>query len=197
MMNECSEKIKIDCVVSDIYHHNGFVIFNIPEKMNPLSEDVVEQFAMNFEKLERDPSVKRIFILGRGKAFVAGADIKFFVDAMDRGDIDRIYRFTTYGHDVLNKVSACKKPAIAYLNGLTLGGGLELALACHRRVASPKALLAFPETGIGIYPGLGGTQRAPRLIGKGLAKFMIATGQFVDAQMALKYGLVDMLAGPF
>lgn len=190
---QISDPLEIEFVKSRIAGKDGIITFSMPDRMNPLSEEVMSQLENRFDALRRDSKVERIILTGQGKAFVAGADIKFFVDAIDRKDVERIYRFTAYGQSVLNKLSASAKPTIAYLEGLTLGGGLELALACRYRIATPKALFAFPETGIGIYPGLGGTQRTARLIGKRLAKFMIATGQMVDAQTAFKYGLVDRL----
>jgi enoyl-CoA hydratase/carnithine racemase len=130
-------------------------------------------------------------IAGSGKAFVAGADIRFFVRNMESGNLDRIARFTERGHALLRGIEACPKPVIARVHGLALGGGLELALACHRIVATSKATLAFPETGIGIYPGLGGTQRTTRRVGQGLAKWLVLTGQTIGADEALAMGLVD------
>ncbi|MCC6337604.1 MAG: enoyl-CoA hydratase/isomerase family protein [Myxococcales bacterium] len=174
----------------------GFVTFNVPDRMNPLNEDTVEQLGRRLDELERDAGIDTIVVGGRGKAFVAGADVKLFVDAMDKGDLKRIHRFTQRGQAVLARLSGSKKKTVAFLNGLTLGGGLELALACQHRVATTRATLAFPETGIGIYPGLGGTQRTPRLVGKGLAKYLIATGQFVDAPTAYAWGLVDQVVEP-
>jgi enoyl-CoA hydratase/3-hydroxyacyl-CoA dehydrogenase len=96
----------------------------------------------------------------------------------------------------LNKISASDKVTYAYLDGLTLGGGLELALACDYRIGTRKSTLAFPETGIGIYPGLGGTQRTSRLIGVARAKQLIATGQFINAKRAYAYGLIDAIIEP-
>lgn len=174
----------------------GFITFNVPDKMNPLNEETVEQLGRRLDELERDAGIDTIVVSGRGKAFVAGADVKLFVDSMAKGDLDRIYRFTEHGQQVLARLAGSKKKTVAYLNGLTLGGGLELALACQYRLATTRAALAFPETGIGIYPGLGGTQRTPRLVGKGLAKYLIATGQFVDAPTALAWGLVDQVVEP-
>jgi enoyl-CoA hydratase/3-hydroxyacyl-CoA dehydrogenase len=115
---------------------------------------------------------------------------------MAAGDLDRIQSFTEFGQQVLNKISASEKTTYAYLDGLALGGGLELALACDYRIGTRKSVLAFPETGIGIYPGLGGTQRASRLIGVARAKQLIASGQFINAQQAYAYGLVDTVLEP-
>jgi len=167
--------------------------FNRPDAMNALSERVMQQLTLAFEEATKDSETSRIAFVGRGKAFVAGADIKFFLKNMDRGNTDNIYRFTEAGQKLLRRIETCQKPTIAYLDGLTLGGGLELALACQYRIATPRLTAGFPETGIGIYPGLGGTQRAPRLVGKGLAKFLIATGQMLDAEKARQFGLVDLV----
>ncbi|MBI4403240.1 MAG: 3-hydroxyacyl-CoA dehydrogenase/enoyl-CoA hydratase family protein [Deltaproteobacteria bacterium] len=173
---------------------SGIIEFCMPDRMNPLSEETVAQLEKCWRDLDSDPAVETIFLTSRGKAFVAGADIKFFIQNIEKGDLNRIVQFTEKGQKLFSAISVSRRKVVAYLNGLTLGGGLELALACHIRIASPRAVLAFPETGIGIYPGLGGTQRAPRLIGKGLAKLLIATGQFIDAKTALQYGLVDSIA---
>lgn len=189
-------KVALEWMQKEVSGSTGFITFNIPDRMNPLSEESVAQLAEHFDAFDKDSKIQAIVIRGTGKAFVAGADVKFFVDCMYRDDLKRIYNFTKFGQDLLTRIANSKKKTVAYLNGLTLGGGLELALACHYRVAATKAILAFPETGIGIYPGLGGTQRAPRLIGRGLAKYLIATGQFVDAKTALKYGLVDEVIDP-
>lgn len=205
MINKCMRKWgqrevkfpeKIEWVRTQIIRDTAFVIFDIPDRMNPLSEEVVEALEWNWNQIENSPAVNKVFFLGRGKAFVAGADIKFFLDAMDKGDYARITRFSEKSQKLFSRFANSSKTTIAYLNGLTLGGGLELALSCKFRVASTKALLAFPETGIGIYPGLGGTQRTSRLLGKGIAKYLIATGAMLDAEKALRYGLVDRMIDP-
>jgi len=188
--------LSLDWVTSEVIDSTGFIIFNLPDRMNPLGEQVMEQLDRCVDELDARDDIDRIVIHGKGKAFIAGADIKFFLDAMEAGDLDRIQRFTEFGQQVLNKISASSKTTIAYLDGLALGGGLELALACDYRIGTRKSVLAFPETGIGIYPGLGGTQRAPRLIGTGRAKLLIATGQFINAKQAYAFGLVDTVIDP-
>ncbi len=169
---------------------------NRPDAMNALNEDVVAQLHEALRGAAGDDAVRGIVISGAGKAFIAGADIRFFVRNIKAGSLDKIVSFTEAGHALLGDLSNCPKPVVARLHGLALGGGLELALACDRIVATPKAMLAFPETGIGIYPGLGGTQRAPRRIGKGLAKWLIYTGKMIDAQTAGQIGLVDEVVSP-
>jgi len=162
-----------------------------PDAMNALDATVVEQLSTAFAAAAADPAVEAIAITGSGKAFIAGADIRFFVQAIQNGDLESIVRFTRAGHRLLDQIDRCPKPVIARLNGLALGGGLELALACDRIVASTRARVAFPETGIGIYPGLGGTQRTPRRIGAGLAKWLIYTGEMLGAEQAQDVGLID------
>ena len=164
---------------------------NRPDAMNALNEAVVEQLHEAFKAAAAADAVQAIVIAGAGKGFIAGADIRFFVRSIDAGDLDRIANFTADGHRLLHDLSHCDKPVVARLHGLALGGGLELALACDRIVATPNAVVAFPETGIGIYPALGGTQRTPRRIGAGLAKWLIYTGQTLPATQAHQIGLVD------
>jgi len=164
---------------------------NRPDAMNALNESVALQLHAAFNKAAADPDVRGIVIAGAGKAFIAGADIRFFVRNIEAGNIDRIVEFTKAGHALLADIDKCEKPVVARLHGLTLGGGLELALACDHIVASPRASMAFPETGIGIYPGLGGTQRTPRRVGQGLARWLIYTGQMLGAAEAAAIGLID------
>ncbi len=162
-----------------------------PEDNNALNEEVMAQLDERFTRALADPQVRTIALTGSGKAFVAGADIKFFVTHMKRGDINAIERFTAYGQQVFHRIDASPKPVVAVLNGLALGGGLELALCADIIVAHPKAVMAFPETGIGIYPGLGGTQRTATRVGKGLAKYLVHTGRMLNATDALAMGLID------
>lgn len=188
--------VTLEWVRAEKQGDTGFIIFNLPDRMNALGELVVSQLDECFSKLDQDPDLKRIFILGQGKAFVAGADIKFFLDGIASNDLERIQRFTEFGQKVLNKIQNSQKDTCAFVDGLTLGGGLELALACDYRIGTKNTVMAFPETGIGIYPGLGGTQRTSRLIGKGMAKFLVATGQFLDSEKASQYGLLDQVIDP-
>ncbi len=162
-----------------------------PEDMNALNEKMMHQLDNVFSEAEADPEVDTIFITGMGKAFVAGADIRFFVKNMKAHAIDTILAFTKYGQQVFSKIDHSKKQVIAVLNGMALGGGLELALCADRILATPKVRVAFPETGIGIYPGLGGTQRTTQRVGKGIAKYLILTGKMLSAQEALEVGLID------
>ena len=178
-------------VRSDITDGIATLTINRPDAMNALNEEVIAQLEDAFHSAAGKAAVKGIVIAGSGKAFVAGADIRFFVRHIEAGTIDAIAAFTRRGQALLRAFETCAKPVIARLHGLALGGGVELALACHAIVATPKASLAFPETGIGIYPGLGGTQRTPRRVGPGLAKWLVLSGQTLGADEALAIGLVD------
>jgi enoyl-CoA hydratase/3-hydroxyacyl-CoA dehydrogenase len=164
---------------------------NRPDAMNALNETVVAQLHAAFKKAAADPKVKGIVIAGAGKAFIAGADIRFFVRNMESGDLKRIVDFTKAGHALLHDIDACAKPVVARLHGLALGGGVELAQACDVLIATPRASFAFPETGIGIYPGLGGTQRPSRRIGVGLTRWLVFTGQTLSAEEAAAIGFID------
>lgn len=190
------QSLRLNWVTTEVVGNSGFIIFDLPDRMNPLGEQVMSQLDCCVDQLNARSDINKIFIHGKGKAFIAGADIKFFVDAMAADDLQRIQSFTEYGQQVLNKISASNKTTYAYLDGLALGGGLELALACDYRVGTRKSVLAFPETGIGIYPGLGGTQRASRLIGVARAKQLIASGQFINAKKAYAFGLIDAIIEP-
>ncbi|PCI50930.1 MAG: hypothetical protein COB49_03180 [Alphaproteobacteria bacterium] len=191
-----NDPVELEWVQAKIRGDTGFVIFSLPDRMNALGELVVSQLDKSFRELDRNPDIKTIYILGQGKAFVAGADIKFFLDGIAANHIDRIQKFTEFGQEVLARIQNSDKTTCAFVDGLTLGGGLELALACDERIGTKNTVIAFPETGIGIYPGLGGTQRTGRLIGKGLAKFLVATGQFLNAEKAYEYGLIDQVIDP-
>ena len=162
-----------------------------PDAMNAFNEAVMSQLATSLRAAAADPTVKGIVIAGSGKAFVAGADIRFFVKNIEAKTIDRIATFTKAGQDLLLEIQHSAKPVVARVHGLALGGGVELALACHYIVATPKASFAFPETGIGIYPGLGGTQRTTARVGRGLAKWLVLTGETITAEQAQAIGLVD------
>jgi len=162
-----------------------------PDALNALNEAVMAQLAAAFRAAAADPSVNGIVLAGSGKAFVAGADIRFFLKNIEAKNIGKIAEFTRAGQALLLEIQRCQKPVVARVHGLALGGGVEIALACHYIVATPKATFAFPETGIGIYPGLGGTQRTTARVGRGLAKWLVLTGETVTAEQAAAIGLVD------
>ena len=166
---------------------------NRPEAMNALNEVVVEQLGEALDSLNSREDIKTIVIDGAGKAFVAGADVKFFVDKIQADSFPDIYEFTARGHEVLNKLENSDKTTIALTTGLALGGGLELALACDYRIGTRRTQFRFPETSIGIYPGLGGTQRTPRICGIEAARFAVLAGNFLDAGSAASFGLLTHL----
>lgn len=182
---------KIEYVTIEKRGHNAIITINRPEELNALNEVIIKMLDEKFTEANNDPAVKTIFITGTGKAFVAGADINFFVKNMKTNSLDKIVEFTSYGQHVFEKIDKSKKKIIAILNGVTLGGGLELALCADIIFAIPKTTFAFPETGIGIYPGLGGTQRTIPRVGKGLTKFLVLTGKILNAEEANEIGLID------
>ncbi len=180
-----------DFVSSEIKDDVGKIIINRPEGLNAMNPLVVSQLAVAFDQLDADPDITTIILTGRGKAFVAGADIKFFIDHIKNQTIPEIVKFTTEGQALFQRIDVSTKKIVAVVNGLALGGGLELALTADVIVALDNAVFAFPETGIGIYPGLGGTQRTIDRVGTGLTKFMIYTGQMLNAKTATEIGLID------
>jgi len=163
-----------------------------PEAMNALNEKVLSELKETVAQVRDDPTVRVVIITGEGPAFVAGADIR----AMLAKDLNEIREFTSFGQGVMNDIERLDKAVIAVINGYALGGGLELALACDIRLASTEARMGFPEIGLGIFPGFGGTQRASRLIGKGQACELIFTGDHITAEEAAHIGLVNRVVPP-
>jgi enoyl-CoA hydratase/3-hydroxyacyl-CoA dehydrogenase len=188
---EKRERWSFNYVELEIKDHIARIVINRPEALNAINEDVMQQLDKQFTVADDDPKVNAIVLEGAGAAFIAGADIQYFIKKIKEKKIDDIYRFTRYGHEVLNKIDASKKIVIAKLDGLALGGGAEIALAADTIVATEKGSIGFPETGIGIYPGLGGTQRTAKYIGKELAKYLIFTGKVLDAKNAASIGLFE------
>jgi enoyl-CoA hydratase/3-hydroxyacyl-CoA dehydrogenase len=174
----------------------AWITINRPEAMNALNSVVVEQLEKKFDEAESDDAVKAIVFQGAGKAFVAGADIKFFVDNIKSDNIAATYAFTKKGHELLLRFENSPKMTIALLDGLSLGGGSEVAMACQAIVATPNGSFGFPETGIGIFPGLGGMIRLERHVGPELAKYYVFTGKTLRAEEALQLGIVTKLVEP-
>ncbi len=177
---------------------NGIATINInrPEAMNALNETVVEQLGALVDSLNKDSSIHTIVLEGAGKAFVAGADVKFFVDRLDENAFPKIYEFTAQGHNVLAKIENSPKTTIALTTGLALGGGLELALSCDYRIGTRRTQFRFPETSIGIYPGLGGTQRTTRICGVNAARWAILAGNWIGPKQGEDLGLITHLVEP-
>jgi len=165
------------------------VIIDRPKKLNALNRETLAEISDAFDGLKTDAEVKVIILTGTGeKAFVAGADIAEFSEYSVEEGTD----LSSTGHKtVFDKIAEFKKPVIAAINGFALGGGLELAMAAHFRIASDNAKMGLPETSLGLIPGYGGTQRLPELVGKGRAMEMIMTAGMINASQALQYGLVN------
>lgn len=168
----------------------AFITINRPDKLNALNKETLNEISQVFDEIENDDEIKGIIITGSGeKAFVAGADI------LEISTLDNISgtEFALEGQEVFNKIDQCSKPVIAAVNGFALGGGCELALACHIRYASENAKFGQPEVNLGIIPGFGGTQRLPRIIGKGRALELLMSGNMIDAEEAYRIGLVNKI----
>ena len=166
----------------------AFVTINRPDKLNALNDQVMLELADAAERIATDAAIKGAILTGSGpKSFVAGADIG---DLSRQGPFDGKAR-AQRGQAVLRRLETCGKPVMAAINGFALGGGCELAMACHLRIASENAKFGQPEVKLGIAPGYGGTQRLPRLVGKGVALQLILTGEMIDAQEAYRIGLVN------
>ncbi|NLB27935.1 MAG: hypothetical protein GX819_03195 [Clostridiaceae bacterium] len=167
--------------------HVAQLTIDRPEGLNALNKEMLQELSATLLQLAGDGQVRALIITGAGeKAFVAGADIAEMAD-MDRNEAEIFARF---GNRVMNQVSSFPVPVIAAVNGFALGGGFELALACDLRIASTKASFAFPETGLGITPGFGGTQRLARLAGPMIALDLIMTGKRIRAGEARELGIV-------
>jgi enoyl-CoA hydratase len=159
-----------------------------PDKLNALNAGTVAELERAFAELAADADTRGVILTGDGeKAFVAGADIG---ELARMGPIDGV-AVSRQGQDAFRAIERLRKPVIAAVNGFALGGGLELALACHLRIASENACFGLPEVKLGIIPGYGGTARLPRLVGPGRALEMILTGEMIDAQEAARIGLVN------
>ena len=189
-----NEPIPLELVRSRADNGVATITVNRPDAMNALNETVAAQLAGLFRQAASDKATTGIVLAGSGKSFVAGADIRFFIRNIERNTLERTVTFTHDLQALFVEIQNCRTPVVARLHGLALGGGVELALACDYIVATPNTTLGFPETGIGIYPGLGGTQRTTRRIGTGLTKWLVFTGQIISAADALAIGLIDAVA---
>lgn len=165
------------------------ITINRPNKLNALNRETIQELHEAFDEANKDITTKVIIITGSGeKAFVAGADISEFADF----NVEEGGRLAAKGQELLfDFIEQLDTPVIAAVNGFALGGGLELAMACHFRVASTNAHMGLPEVSLGVIPGYGGTQRLPQLVGKGRAMEMIMTAGMIDADQAFSFGLVN------
>ena len=166
----------------------AFVTINRPDKLNALNNATLDELKHCFNAIKNDNSVNVVIITGAGeKAFIAGADIS----ELNKLNTVEGKIFSEKGQEVFNMIEKLGKPVIAVVNGFALGGGCELALACHIRIANEKAKFGQPEVNLGIIPGYGGTQRLTRLINSGRSSEMILTGDLIDSHEALRIGLVN------
>jgi enoyl-CoA hydratase len=164
------------------------ITFNRPNVLNALNRKTMDELGDCLKKVRADDDIRVLILTGAGeKAFIAGADINEL--SQQTPVIGR--EFTLYGQEIIHRLETLGKPAIAAINGFALGGGCELALACTLRIASRNAKLGQPEVKLGIIPGYGGSQRLPRLCGKGVAHELILTGEMISAEEALRVGLVN------
>ena len=166
------------------------ITINRPDKLNALNKLVMEELSTAIEEIYEKHDIKSAVITGAGqKAFVAGADISEFIGLSTGEGMDMAKR----GQDIFFMIEDSAKPIVAAVNGFALGGGCELAMACHFRVAAENAMLGQPEVNLGLIPGYGGTQRLVHLIGKGRALELLLSGTMINAQLALQYGLVNYI----
>lgn len=165
------------------------ITVNRPDKLNALNDATMTELGTVIDQLRADPDVAAIIVTGAGRAFVAGADIAE-LRAKSRAEMHELAR---RGQDVFLRFETSPKPVVAAVNGFALGGGCELALACHVRIASEHAKFGQPEVKLGIIPGYGGTQRLTRIVGKGRALQLLLTGEIIDAAEAHRVGLANQV----
>jgi enoyl-CoA hydratase len=180
-------------ILTNLENHIFTITINRPDKLNALNQTVLNELSSAMDKANSDVQIKAAIITGAGeKAFVAGADIAEFVGVKD----DKGALLSKKGQDIFFKIENCPKPVIAAVNGFALGGGCELAMACHFRIASTNAKFGQPEVNLGLIPGYGGTQRLTMLVGKGKAMEMMMSGNMIEADEAKALGLVNYVESP-
>jgi enoyl-CoA hydratase len=168
------------------------ITINRPDKLNALNARVITELGEAIDAVSENPDIGGVIVTGSGRAFVAGADIAELNDHSAASAKTLAQR----GQDVFRRYESSLKPTVAAVNGFALGGGCELAMACHIRIASEAAKFGQPEVKLGLIPGYGGTQRLPRLIGKGRALQLLLTGETIDANEAYRIGLVNRVVAP-
>jgi enoyl-CoA hydratase len=175
-------------VLTEIKEQVCIITVNRPDKLNALNKDTIADIGQAVAAAEKNDGVRGIIITGSGsKAFIAGADISEFSSY----SVQEGKALSAHGHSVFNSVENCSKPVIAAVNGFALGGGCELAMACHMRIASNNAKFGQPEVKLGLIPGYAGTQRLPQLIGKAKAMELLMTADMINAEEALNLGLIN------
>lgn len=181
-------------LLTDLTDHIFTITINRPDKLNALNKTVIEELGIAINEIYSNTAIKCAVITGSGaKAFVAGADISEFITLDSKGGKALAQKGQ---ENVFNKIENSPKPIVAAVNGFALGGGCELAMACHFRLASDNAKFGQPEVNLGLVPGYGGTQRLTQLIGKGKAMELTMTGNIIDANEALRLGLVNHVTTP-
>lgn len=181
--------MSLENLIVERLERKAVITINRPQSLNALNKKTLEELSNTLDTLNNDSEVRVVIITGSGeKSFVAGADIKEFSD-FNQAKAEELGR--NGQETVFNKIENMSKPVIAAVNGFALGGGLELAMACHFRYASDNAKMGLPEVTLGLIPGYGGTQRLPKLVGKGLANEMIFSAKMIPAQRAKEIGLVN------
>ena len=187
-------EMALENIITEIKNDVLVVTINRPDKLNALNKQTIEELHDTLVEAENDKSIRALIITGTGqKAFVAGADIAEFANY----SVEEGKQLSAIGHfKIFNFIENYSKPVIAAVNGFALGGGLELAMACHLRVASNNAKMGLPEVSLGVIPGYGGTQRLAQLVGKGKAMEMIITADMINAEDAYKWGLVNYITTP-
>lgn len=177
-------------LLTDKTHHTLVIMLNRPDALNALNQGMIEELAAVVEDFKADPDMRGAVIIGAGdKAFAAGADITEFAQ-LEAGKAEA---FSRKGQAVFEAIEQCPKPIIAAVNGYALGGGCELAMACHLRVATERAQFGQPEVKLGVIAGYGGTQRLVRLVGRARATELLITGKTISAEEAYRIGLVNHL----
>ncbi len=170
----------------------ALLALNRPDALNALNGPLLDQLEAALDEIEQSPEIHAVILTGNGRAFAAGADIAE-IAALDRA---AGLAFARRGQSLFTRIERLPKPVVAAVNGFALGGGCEIAMACHVRIASAKARFGQPEVKLGILPGFGGTQRLPRLVGRGVATRLILSGEPIRADEALRVGLVDEVCEP-
>lgn len=168
------------------------ICLNQPKSLNAVNSLMLNDLNKAMDMIENDADIKVVIIHGQGKAFMAGGDIKEMMKMSD----EEAAQFVRDGNAVYTRMANLKQPVIAAMHGFALGGGLELALTCDIRISDKDIKLGFPEVGLGIIPGYGGTQRASRLIGNGQTKRLVLTGEIIDGQEGYRLGLIEKLVEP-
>ena len=177
----------------DIKNSIAVITVNRPQKLNALNEGTIKELGLAITEVQNNLEIKAALLTGAGeKAFVAGADIS---ELSKLGMIEAT-KASRLGQQVFSKFENCPKPVVALVNGFALGGGCELAMSCHFRIATDKTRFGQPEVNLGLVPGYGGTQRLPRLVGRGIALELLLTGDMISAQRAYEIGLVNKIVAP-